>query len=95
MLRKPGISKSEVIQSAGLQLEKENAARPRTTMPPQTKMPRLLIYCEGETEKQYLTTIVNALQIQNHVAIRNTAACDPMSLLEAAYKEFQWWRFAE
>ena len=95
MLRKPGISKSEVIQSAGLQLEKENAARPRTTMPLQTKMPRLLIYCEGETEKQYLTTIVNALQIQNHVAIRNTAACDPMSLLEAAYKEFQWSQVAD
>ena len=95
MLRKPGISKSEVIQSAGLQLEKENAARPRTTMPPQTKMPRLLIYCEGETEKQYLTTIVNALQIQSHVSIRNTAACDPMSLLEAAYKEFQWSQVAD
>ena len=60
-----------------------------------TKLPRLLIHCEGETEKQYLMSLTDALQIQNYVSIRKTAACDPMSLLEAAYKDYQWSQVAD
>ena len=95
MLRKPRVSKSEVIKSAEPDPKKEDAAVPRTTMTTQTKPPRLLIHCEGETEKQYLSALTDALQIQNYVSIRKTAACDPMSLLEAAYKDYQWSQVAD
>lgn len=54
------------------------------------KKSRLLIYCEGETEKQYLTTITDALSISSNVSIRKTSACAPMTLLEWAYKDYQW-----
>lgn len=33
------------------------------------KRSRILIYCEGETEKQYLTGIVQKLKIANNVSI--------------------------
>ena len=54
------------------------------------KRSKLLIYCEGETEKQYLMAIAEALKITSNVSIRKTAACSPIQLLEFAYKDFQW-----
>ena len=52
--------------------------------------PRLLIYCEGETEKAYLQALVDSLKLADKAAVRKTSACDPLSLLSAAYKEFAW-----
>lgn len=54
------------------------------------KRPRLLIYCEGETEKQYLTGIVKTLKITNNVSILRNTTHTPISLLESAFKDFQW-----
>lgn len=54
------------------------------------KPSKLLIYCEGETEKQYLTALAEALKITPNVSIRKTAACSPIQLLESAYKDYQW-----
>lgn len=54
------------------------------------KPSKLLIYCEGETEKQYLTAIAEELGITSNVSIRKTSACAPMTLLESAYKDYQW-----
>lgn len=51
---------------------------------------RLLIICEGETEKEYLSALADQLAVMPRVSIRKTAACAPMSLLEEAYKEFMW-----
>lgn len=56
----------------------------------QKKPSKLLIYCEGETEKQYLTALAEALKITPNVSIRKTAACSPIQLLESAYKDYQW-----
>lgn len=56
----------------------------------QKKPSKLLIYCEGETEKQYLTALAEALKITQNVSIRKTAACSPIQLLESAYKDYQW-----
>lgn len=50
----------------------------------------LLIVCEGETEKEYLSALADQLAVMPRVSIRKTAACAPMSLLEEAYKEFMW-----
>ena len=54
------------------------------------KPSKLLIYCEGETEKQYLTAIAEELGITSNVSIRKTPACAPITLLESAYKDYQW-----
>ena len=54
------------------------------------KPSKILIYCEGETEKQYLTAIAEELGITSNVSIRKTSACAPITLLESAYKDYQW-----
>ena len=54
------------------------------------KPSKILIYCEGETEKQYLTAIAEELGVTPNVSIRKTSACAPMTLLESAYKDYQW-----
>lgn len=60
-----------------------------------TSQSRLLIYCEGETEKQYVLSVAEALKVRNLPAVRNTSACDPMSLLAAAYKDYCWSQVAD
>ncbi len=52
--------------------------------------PRLLIYCEGATEKAYLQALADSLELAGKATVRKTAACDPLSLLSAAYKDFAW-----
>lgn len=54
------------------------------------QLSRLLICCEGETEKEYLTALVDTLEIKARVSVRKTAACAPIALLEEAYKEYMW-----
>ena len=54
------------------------------------KLSRLLICCEGETEKEYLTTLADTLELTPRISVRKTSACAPMSLLEEAYKEYMW-----
>ena len=39
---------------------------------------RLLIVCEGETEKEYLSALADQLAVMPRVSIRKTAACAPM-----------------
>ena len=51
---------------------------------------RLLICCEGETEKEYLSALADKLEVMSRLAIRKTAACSPIALLEEAYKEYMW-----
>ncbi len=55
-----------------------------------TQKPRLLIYCEGETEKIYLQTLIENLKLSQMPCVRKTSACDPLSLLSAAYKDYAW-----
>ncbi len=52
--------------------------------------PRLLIYCEGETEKAYLQALVDSFKLAGQATVRKTSACDPLSLLSSAYKDFAW-----
>lgn len=59
-------------------------------IPSNKKPSKILIYCEGETEKQYLTAIAEELGITSNVSIRKTSACAPIMLLESAYKDYQW-----
>ncbi len=54
------------------------------------KKSRLLICCEGETERQYVLSVVSALGIKNLPKILNPPASAPIGLLEAAYKEYCW-----
>ena len=54
------------------------------------KHSRLLIYCGGETEKQYLTAVAQALKITTNVSIRKAETCSQIQLLESAYKDYQW-----
>ena len=54
------------------------------------KRSRILIYCQGDTEKQYLTSIVKTLKITANVSIRKMLASDLLSLLKSAYNDFNW-----
>lgn len=54
------------------------------------KTPRLLICCEGETEKQYVMAVVAALHVKHSPKVLNPAASDPMGVLAEAYKEYSW-----
>ena len=50
----------------------------------------LLICCEGETEKEYLTALAERLEVLPRLSILKTAACSPIALLEEAYKDYMW-----
>ncbi len=54
------------------------------------KKHRLLICCEGETERQYVMAVAAALRIKNPPKVLNPAASDPMGVLAEAYKEYCW-----
>ena len=54
------------------------------------KKSRLLICCEGETERQYVIAVASALKIKNMPKVLNPAASDPMGVLAEAYKEYCW-----
>ncbi len=55
-----------------------------------SKKSRLLICCEGETERQYVIAVASALKIKNMPKVLNPAASDPMGVLAEAYKEYCW-----
>ena len=55
---------------------------------PQTNETQLLIYCEGESEKQYVSALARRLKLENHATVKNPASSSPMSLLQGAFKDF-------
>ena len=55
-----------------------------------TRRPRLLIVCEGETEIVYLREVARQLGISKHVYLRLGEGTEPLGLVRLARRELTW-----